>query len=396
MVGGRQVSVEPLRPEDPRRIGPFDLLGYVGRGGYGTVYVSYEPGTAKPVAVKRIRAVNPDPQWRLRLQHEVDAIRRVGDELTAAFVAADTEDAEPWLATRFIPAPTLQQVVRRYGALSERGGWWLLASLAEALFGIHAQNLLHRDLKPGNVLVTRDRVKVIDFGLAKTVSESGSDGITTHPMYAGTRFYAAPEQLDDIRKATPKSDVYGLAATMVFALAGHAPYDDFGRWANGELPDLGGVPDGFRGLLADCLTKDPAGRPTVSDLVDVATLRVVDAGVALFMGTTPPLAEAFLAADPLIAVVLPAPVGPALAPAASAGSPSAAEPLPSPDPSGLDGGYEFDGNFSLNEDAEDYDLVPASSAVSSGRDGKGAWSGGAAWAERWQSGLDSGWDRYDG
>jgi serine/threonine protein kinase len=379
---GCLVSVEPLRPGDPRQIGPFRLSGYVGKGGFGTVYVGHQRTSARPVAVKLITVPpSADSTWHRRLAHEVEAIRRVGGEFTAGFVAADTDADPPWLATRYVSAPALDKLVQDQGPLSERGGWWLLSSVAEALLHIHTEGLLHRDLKPGNLLMARDGVKVIDFGLSKSM-----DGptITKHATWAGTRFFAAPEQMD-IRSATHKSDVYGLAATTVYAVAGHAPYTSatIQYWLHGTMPDLDGVPDGMYELLESCLLWDPANRPTVSEILEVALPRLLDQGVALFTDTVPPLSPTFLAAI----------MRHEEAAAVSAGPPPIAVVLLDDEMADADGrpGDEVAPGYLVSASSR-------SSGAAHNTDGSGGprMPPGGHWAEQWNTAIDKRQDRYDG
>lgn len=367
-----------MRPSDPRQIGPFRLSGYVAKGGYGTVYVGFQATSARPVAVKQIAVPETaDSTWHKRLAQEVQAIRRVGGEFTAGFVAADTEADPPWLATRYVSAPTLDALVQGQGPLSERGGWWLLSSVAEALFHIHTEGLLHRDLKPANLLISRDGVKVIDFGLSKS-----TDGpvITKHATWAGTKFFAAPEQMADIRSATSQSDVYGLAATTVYAVTGHAPYTPatVQHWLRGSMPDLDGVPDSMYELLESCLTFEPSNRPTVSKILGIALPRLLDEGVALFTDRVPPLSPSFLAAI----------MRHEEAEAVSAGPPPIADAL-------LDGQEEA---WILGENIAPGYLVTASSRSIGAVRGFISPDGplGGHWAEQWNTAIEKRQDRYDG
>lgn len=376
------MSVEPLRSGDPRQIGPFRLSGYVAKGGYGTVYVGFRATSARPVAVKQITVPeDADSTWYKRLAHEVQAIRRVGGEFTAGFVDADPDADPPWLATRYVSAPTLDALVLDQGPLSERGGWWLLSSVAEALLHIHTEGLLHRDLKPANLLISRDGVKVIDFGLSKSTD---GPAITKHAMWAGTKFFAAPEQMADIRSATPQSDVYGLAATTVYAVAGHAPYTPATAqyWLRGSMPDLDGVPDSMYELLERCLAFEPAGRPTVSEVLAVALPRLLDQGVALFTDSVPPLSPSFLAAI----------MRHEEAEAVSAGLPPVADvPLD-------DEAEELDLDGYFDEEVAPGHLVTASSRSSGAARGFSGPGGplGGHWAQQWNTAIDKRHDRYDG
>ena len=407
------MSVVPLRPGDPRLIGPFRLCGYVGKGGFGTVYVGFQPGAARPVAVKIIKVPDStDPQWRQRMRHEVEAIRRIRDKFTAAYIADGVDADPPWLATSYLYAPSLDQFVLRNGCLSELQGWWLLSSAAEALLHIHSEQLLHRDLKPGNLIMAREGVKVIDFGLAKSV---GGSQITTHQQWAGTPYFAPPEQAVDMRTVTAKSDVYSFAATAVYALTGHAPYSEgtTSFWLQGIMPNLDGVPESMYELLESCLAGDPEARPTVSEVLDASLDHLLDYGVALFLDTPPPLGEVLLDAIDEHAVAEAAEV----AVAGSAGAPPIAlEPLTEPSLDGSEGVYavpdQFDQSFEewVSASPNPSEIVGASGKSSGSNSGPGSAGAagppdpgqpgggplGGAWADQWNDVIDERHDRYDG
>src|SRR5215467_1852265 len=213
--------VEPLRRWDPEQVGGFTLLGRLGAGAMGQVYLGRSTA-GRLVAVKTIKAELADePDFRTRFGHEVAAARRVSGAFTAAVVAADSEADIPWLATVYVPAPSLTQLVRACGALPVPAVRWLAAGCAEALESIHGAGLVHRDLKPSNVLVSPDGPRVIDFGVARAAERIS---LTMTRGAVGTPAYMAPEQARDTRRATTASDVYSLGATALFAATGHAPY----------------------------------------------------------------------------------------------------------------------------------------------------------------------------
>ncbi|MGO9079960.1 MAG: serine/threonine-protein kinase [Streptosporangiaceae bacterium] len=261
--------VEPLRRWDPERIGGYALIGRLGTGAMGRVYLGRTPA-GRLVAVKTIRIELADePDFRTRFAQEVAAARRVSGAFTAAVVAADPEADVPWLATAYVPAPTLSRLVKACGPLPGPAVRWLAAGCAEALESIHNAGLVHRDLKPSNVLVSPDGPRVIDFGVARAVERIQ---LTVTRGAVGTPAYMAPEQARDTRKASMASDVFSLGATMVFAATGHAPYqaetvmDVLVRLAT-EPPDLSGLPGDLAEVVVACMQRDPLKRPTSSSVL---------------------------------------------------------------------------------------------------------------------------------
>ena len=192
------------------------------------------------------------------------AARRVSGAFTAAVVAADPEADVPWLATAYVPAPSLSTLVRTCGPLPVPAVRWLAAGCAEALESIHGAGLVHRDLKPSNVLVSLDGPRVIDFGVARAAERIQ---LTVTRGAVGTPTYMAPEQARDTRQATMASDVFSLGGTMLFAATGHAPYqgetvmDVLVRLAT-EAPDLSGLPGDLAEIVTACLQRDPRLRPS--------------------------------------------------------------------------------------------------------------------------------------
>ena len=265
-----QPTLEPLRRWDPERIGPYVLLGRLGAGAMGRVYLGRSTA-GRLVAVKTIKIELADEAgFRARFAHEVAAARRVSGVFTAAVVAADPEADMPWLATAYVPAPSLSQLVAECGPLPVPAARWLAAGCAEALESIHSAGLVHRDLKPSNVLVSPDGPRVIDFGVARAAERIQ---LTVTRGAVGTPAYMAPEQARDTRQATLASDVFSLGATLAFAATGHAPYrgetvmDVLVRLAT-EPPDLSGLPAELDGIVTACLARSPAQRPTSAALLD--------------------------------------------------------------------------------------------------------------------------------
>ena len=270
-------QLAPLRRHDPDRVGPYLLLGRLGAGAMGRVYLGRSPA-GRLVAVKTIRDdYAEEPDFRDRFAHEVAAARRVSGVFTAAVVAADPEAEVPWLATAYVPAPSLSRLIETCGPLPVPAVRWLAAGCAEALESIHAAGLVHRDLKPSNVLVSLDGPQVIDFGVARAVERIQ---LTATREALGTPAYMAPEQAREARSTGPASDVFSLGSTLLYAATGHAPYrgettvDVLVRLAT-EPPDLAGLPAELADPLGRCLDRDPDRRPTPAQLVAgiAATMR---------------------------------------------------------------------------------------------------------------------------
>jgi serine/threonine protein kinase len=265
-----QSIVASLRRWDPERIGGYAIIGRLGAGAMGQVYLA-RSAAGRLVAIKTIRVdLAEEPGFRARFAREVAAARRVSGVFTAAVIEADPEADLPWVATAYVPAPSLSTLVRRCGPLPVPAVRWLAAGCAEALQSIHGVGLLHRDVKPSNVLAAPDGPRVIDFGVARAAERVQ---LTVTREAAGTPAYMAPEQARDATQASPASDVFSLGATLVFAATGHAPYhgdtvmDILVRLAT-EPPDLTGVPAELAGLVAACLERVPRERPTAAAIVD--------------------------------------------------------------------------------------------------------------------------------
>ncbi|WP_372344565.1 PQQ-binding-like beta-propeller repeat protein [Streptomyces sp. KL116D] len=260
--------VDQLTQHDPRRIGPFEVLGRLGAGGMGLVYLA-RSASGRRVAIKTVRTeLAEDQLFRVRFTREVEAARAVSGFYTAAVVDADPRAAVPWLATAYVPAPSLEEIVNECGPLPAPAVRWLAAGVAEALQSIHGAGLVHRDLKPSNVLVVEDGPRVIDFGIASGVSNTR---LTMTNVAVGTPAYMSPEQAKDSRSVTGASDVFSLGSTLVFAATGHAPF----HGANPvetvfmllrEGPDLEGLPDELRPLIETCMHMEATMRPSPADL----------------------------------------------------------------------------------------------------------------------------------
>lgn len=262
--------MEPLDQHDPRRLGSFEVLGRLGKGGMGLVYLGRSVA-GRLVAIKTVRAeLAEDKLFRTRFDREIKAARTVSGFYTAAVVAADAHATIPWLATAYVPAPSLEDLVVAAGPLPVSAVRWIAAGVAEALQSIHAADLVHRDLKPSNVLVLEDGPRVIDFGIA---AGGQYTRVTMTNVAVGTPAYMSPEQARNSRGVTGASDIFSLGSTLVYAATGHAPYRGSGpveivSQLLNRQPDLDALPDDLRPLMQACLRHSIERRPTPADLQD--------------------------------------------------------------------------------------------------------------------------------
>jgi serine/threonine protein kinase len=261
--------VEGPKIGDPRFIGPFRVLARLGRGGFGTVYAASRP--ERPGELVAVKVIHPNLsdalEFRSRFAREIDAIKRVHSDFVPRLIDERSADEPAWLATELIPGLSLNKVVAQCGPLPETAVWHLGASIAEALAAIHDARLVHRDLKPQNVLLVPDRPWIIDFGLVR-LSDLPHQSSSRLPM--ATYQYAAPEQLSmGLLGAGVPADVFALGATLLFAVTGHPPHEAdtmealFFLAREGK-PNLTGLPRGLSGMVGNCLLRSPEARPTLA------------------------------------------------------------------------------------------------------------------------------------
>ncbi|WEO94929.1 protein kinase [Streptomyces sp. FXJ1.172] len=255
--------MRPLGTGDPIRLGPYRLLGVLGEGGMGKVYVGQDhAGTVAAVKVLRPELAH-DAGLAQRFVREALAAAAVRSPGVAAVLGAQTEGGRPWIATEFLAGPTLDQIVDRLGPLDDAGLRALAVSVARTLRDIHAAGFVHRDLKPPNIVLTANGPRVIDFGIARP--EHGLT-LTTTGQIPVTPGYGAPEQVLGHR-VTAAADVFSLGAVLVYAATGHRAFDGTHVAAvqyevvHGE-PRWHGLPPEQHALIAPCLAKEAAGRPT--------------------------------------------------------------------------------------------------------------------------------------
>jgi len=257
-----------LRPGDPRRLGPYSLIGRLGGGGMGVVFLAR--GTRGGlVAVKSLRSeLAEDPVFVSRFRQEVKAASQVESPRTARVLGADLDTPQPYLVTEYVPGPTLQAYLDSNGPLEEAQLVAFAAALADALAAIHACGVMHRDLKPLNVLLTEEGPRLIDFGIARALDATQ---ITRTGMYVGTPAWMAPEQAKG-EEAGLASDIFSWGALVALAATGRSP---FGRGTAEEVlyrvvhhePDLAGLPSSVEPVVRRALSKDTSERPTAAELV---------------------------------------------------------------------------------------------------------------------------------
>ncbi|MBV9024505.1 MAG: serine/threonine protein kinase [Streptomycetaceae bacterium] len=275
--------MEPLTDEDPKAIGGFSLVCRIGAGGMGKVYLS-ESAAGHQAAVKVIKPSVLDEDTRARFLSEVDSLRTVYGPFVAAFVGADADADQPWLAVEYVPGPDLRTLVAGRGPLPLAETASLGALLAEGLGTVHDAGLLHRDLKPQNILLSPYGPKVIDFGLAVLAERRTT--LTATGFVVGSVLCMPPEQARGEHQLDRSADVYALGAVLLFAATGHYPYEG-PTWQAVALkiedpatpPDLTDLPPELGPLIADMLALDPSTRPTLPEVIERLVQLIRDQGL---------------------------------------------------------------------------------------------------------------------
>ncbi|MET7323696.1 protein kinase [Streptomyces sp. NPDC005549] len=266
----------PLHDEDPRWIGPIPLVGRLGAGGMGRVYLGVHEG--RYAAVKQLlpSVVAEDEDFLRRFGHELDNLARLPEEATAPLLAGDREARPPWFATAYVPGLTLTEALEAHGGPLPAGALWLLLrEAAKGLAAVHALDMVHRDLKPSNVMLTLDGLTLIDFGVARAAEQSQ---LTRTGMVVGTPAYMSPEQASGSRASSGVVDVFALGSVLAYAASGRPPFGDESGHAVlyrivHEEPDLQPLRDldpELADVVAACLDKDHEGRPTAAELLETA------------------------------------------------------------------------------------------------------------------------------
>ncbi|MGH3253244.1 MAG: serine/threonine-protein kinase, partial [Trebonia sp.] len=327
--------IKDLRAGDPETVGPYRLLGRLGVGGMGEVYLAKSPG-GRLVAIKLIRPELAEERgFRSRFASEIAAARNVSGIYTAAVVDADADAELPWMATVYVAGPSLTDAVEDNGPLPVRSVLALAAGLAEALQAIHRAGLVHRDLKPSNVLLATDGPRVIDFGISLALERTA---MTATGMVMGSPGFMSPEQARGQREVGAPTDMFSFGAVLAFAATGGNPFGVgptpalLYRVVN-EPPDLAAVPARLKPLIERCLAKEPADRPTPADVL--ASLGD-DVEVLTGEWLPQPIAETMIRYSPTLLTPLPPGLREAEDPGPGTAEPgSAAGGPPSPEPTAL-------------------------------------------------------------
>ncbi|WP_217189752.1 serine/threonine-protein kinase [Streptomyces buecherae] len=261
---------KPLEGDDPTTVAGYRLSAKLGSGGMGKVYLSYTLG-GRAVAIKVIRPeFSEDAEFRRRFRQEVKAAQRVQGLYTAPVIDSDPDGPTPWLATAYVPGPSLAESVAQHGKLPVSTVLFLVAGIAEALQVIHGAGIVHRDLKPSNVLLADDGPRVIDFGIARAADATS---LTSSGVTVGTPTFMAPEQAAG-REVTPATDIFALGQVAAYAAIGTPAFGE--GTSHGVLyrivheePDLTGLPAELSDLVGRCLRKDPAARPALAEILQL-------------------------------------------------------------------------------------------------------------------------------
>ncbi|MFJ4782331.1 protein kinase [Streptomyces sp. NPDC088794] len=270
-AGMEPPPVIPLRRNDPRRVGPYHLVSVLGSGGMGRVYLGRNTeGGGGPVAVKVIRPeYAEDPLFRKRFEREVGSLGLVQGAHIVRLLGSGVDEDLVWVATEFVPGPTLAEAIEARGPIDAAAAWRLFADLGRAVEAIWRAGIVHRDLKPSNVILAADGARVIDFGV---VQATDGTTITATGQNVGTPAFMSPEQVRG-QEVTAAADVFSLASALTFAVTGKAPFGDgsgvdilhrvaFEEPREKVLAEVAAVDTELAAFIRTCLDKDPDRRPS--------------------------------------------------------------------------------------------------------------------------------------
>ncbi|MDP9863838.1 MULTISPECIES: serine/threonine-protein kinase [Streptosporangium] len=261
-------GIQPLLPHDPQQIGPYRLAGRLGVGGMGIVYAGTDKSNHR-VAVKTVHPeLAHDPEFIVRFAREVKLLSRIQGRGTVKILGADTDDARPWLATEYVPGPTLEQRISAGGPLSGGGLIGLAAGLAEGIHAMHRAGVVHRDLKPGNIILSPLGPRIVDLGIARAVDGTK---LTRSGVLIGSPMWMSPEQYGG-GEAGPATDVYAWGLIVIYASSGELPFGNARpellahRILNNRV-NTESVPRSLAGLVGRAVSKNPEERPPVDQII---------------------------------------------------------------------------------------------------------------------------------
>ncbi|MER5905122.1 protein kinase [Streptomyces mirabilis] len=274
--------IQPVQAGDPRRIGPYRVIGRLGTGGMGTVYAALD-ASGLQLAVKVVHPSQAaDEEFRARFRREVRLSRQVTGPCLVPVHDADTDSPTPWLATAYVPGPTLDQHVTTSGALGGAPLYALAAGTAAALAAVHEAGIIHRDVKPQNVILAPAGPRMLDFGIAHALDGTS---VTRTGVMTGTPGWISPEhyRTGDVG---PVGDVFAWGALIAYAATGRLPFgvgapDAVAFRVLSAEPDLQGMPDALHALVTQALSKEPGDRPSAAELSDACTALLASQATAL-------------------------------------------------------------------------------------------------------------------